>query len=67
MLFAVVYACLGAMLGLIMLRGGAEAAKNVELLVLRHVVAVLRRQVSRPCLEPRDRMILAAACGLLPQ
>ena len=44
-----------------------DAAKDLEILVLRHQLAVLRRQTSRPKLEPADRALLAAVSRVLPR
>jgi hypothetical protein len=43
-----------------------DAAKDLELLVLRHQLGVLRRQIPRPRLEPTDRALLAAVSRVLP-
>ena len=44
-----------------------DAAKDLEILVLRHQLIVLRRQTPRPRLEPADRALLAAISRVLPR
>jgi hypothetical protein len=54
-------------LGLAGLRLLGNAAKEVEILVLRHQRAVLQRQVGQAKPEPGDRVLLTALSRLLPR
>jgi putative transposase len=47
--------------------GPTPDAKDVEIAVLRHQLAVLRRQVTRPRYTPTDQVVLATLAKLLPR
>jgi putative transposase len=52
---------------LVVLRLRSERSKELEILVLRHQLHVLQRQVGRPRLRPADRLLLAAVSRPLPR
>ena len=64
--FSFLYVAFRALLGALVRRRRGLDAKDLELMVLRHEVAVLRRQGARPKLRAADRALLAAAACHLP-
>src|SRR6266567_273515 len=67
MFFSFLYLAVRALIGLLVRSGRGSGVKDVELMVLRHELEVLRRQVGRPKLRPLDRALLAAAAWHLPR
>jgi putative transposase len=67
LVIACVYGCLRFVVGLLVLRLDGDRDREVELLLLRHELSVLRRTVKRPRLNQADRMILAALARRLPR
>jgi transposase len=61
------YLALCRSIQLLVLLARGDTAKDLEILVLRHQLAVLRRQVSRPRLVPADRALLGALSRGLPR
>jgi len=67
MVLSLVYLVFVALLRLVAGGRRSELAKDVELLVLRHELAVLRRQHPRPRMSPADRALFAGLVRLLPR
>jgi hypothetical protein len=59
------YWSLRRLLELVVLRRRSEREKEIEILLLRHQLRVLERQIARPRLTPADRALLAASAALL--
>jgi hypothetical protein len=64
---SVVYVVACRLFELVVLLARGQRTKELEILVLRHELSILRRQVSRPRFEPRDRLVLAALSRVLPR
>jgi hypothetical protein len=64
-LVSLLYVLTRRLLELVALRFRSARSKDLEIIVLRHELAVLRRQVVRPGLTDADRVFLAAASRLL--
>jgi putative transposase len=66
-LWSLSYMLVRCVLQLVFLRPRSREFKELEIVVLRHELSVLRRQTQRPQLTMSDRLLLAAASRLLPR
>ena len=66
MLSGLAYLVMVRLPGWLALLARSDTSKDVEILVLRHGVAMLRRQVARPKPDWADRAVIAALTRLLP-
>jgi hypothetical protein len=61
------YVVFRRLLQLVALRIRSNDWKELEIVVLRHELAILRRQITRPAMTTVDRLFLAATSQLLPR
>jgi putative transposase len=67
LLVSALYVVLSRLLELVVLFARGNRVKELEILVLRHELSILRRQVGRPRFEAHDRLLLAALSRVLPR
>jgi hypothetical protein len=66
-LLSVVYVALQRIVQLVSLLFRSAGSNVLEIVVLRHELAIFRRHVHRPTLRPAERCFLAALSRLLPR
>jgi putative transposase len=67
LLCSFVYLTVRNLFGLVPLLARSRHSKELEILVLRHELAILRRQMGRPRITPADRALFAALSRSLPR
>ncbi len=67
MVLSILYIAFQRVLQLVFLLFRSPEFKELEIVVLRHELAVLRRQVARPSFRSADRWFLAAAARIIPR
>ena len=66
MALKLIYVMFSKLLGWMVLRTRSDTTKEIEILVLRHQLAVLQRRTQRPPMSWTDRAVIAALARLLP-
>ena len=64
-LWSFTYLAVRRVLSLLVLALRRSGSKEIEILVLRHELEIMRRNQPRPCLQPADRAWLATLSWLL--
>jgi hypothetical protein len=67
LLWSLVYWVVRRLFELVVLLGRSPRSKELEILVLRHELSILRRQTQRPRLRQADRLLLTALSRSLPR
>ena len=65
MALRLIYQMFAKLLGWIVLRTRSDTTKDIEILVLRHQLAVLQRRTPRPPMRWSDRALIACGCPKL--